>query len=147
MFNPIQRLLSVLVVYAHNMKVLHWKVTGTDFDPTHSVFDEYAKKLNEFVDEVAEICIQLNTNPVSYSFALDVLEKDSLFKYFIADADRNYTSKEAFEAANVMFDTIIAVYEMVNKNQAIPEDIRNKLQEHSYFVRKEFMYKNKMRLT
>lgn len=142
----LQLLLSTLIVYSHNMRVLHWKVTGTDFDPTHSVFDSYAEKLNELVDEVAEIGIQVNTEPVSQLTAIEILKNDQEFKFVIIEGNETFTSRKAFETADLMFDTLIRIYEKTYKTDDLPDDIVNKLQEHSYLLRKEYQYKNKMRL-
>ena len=49
------RLISALIVYHHNIKMLHWTCTGKEFDATHEYLDDMAKQLYEYTDVIAEI--------------------------------------------------------------------------------------------
>jgi DNA-binding ferritin-like protein len=139
-------LLSALILHSHNVRMLHWNVTGIDFDPVHKTLDNYYGMLDGFVDEIAEIGLQVGIEPVGLFEALATLKDDSR-PYTNLLGSKKFTSTEAFTYIGVIFTTLIALYTNVCKDTSLPPDIINKLEEHMYLLRKELQYKNVSRLS
>ena len=45
---------ALLTLTENNMRVIHWKLKGDDFNVTHSRYGMYYEKLGEMMDETAE---------------------------------------------------------------------------------------------
>lgn len=145
--NKFQRLLSALILYSHNVRILHWKVKGVDFDTVHALFGDYQGKLDGLVDDIAEIGLQLDIQPVSLRVAIETLENDNDFDYLMLEGDESFSSFSAFEKISGMFKVLIDLYEDLCCDDNVPADVANKMQEHTYWLRKELQYKNRQRLT
>lgn len=142
-----KKLLSILILHHHNLRVLHWNVVGNDFDPVHGLLGGYYEQVSDYVDEVAELGISLNVNPVSLHEALNILGSDEDDSYIELNAEKVYDSKACFETIQKIFMQIIVAYETIYTDKTIPASIINKLQEHQQYFRKECEYKNKRRLS
>lgn len=140
-----RRLLSVLTLYQSNVKILHWKLTTTDFDTVHSLMSEYEEKLGEFIDDIAEIGLQIETNPVNIVEAINLLNGDEA-QYMSISGYEDFTPKTCFEKIDFMFSNLLSLYESHYNDESLAPDIVNVLQEHAYWLRKELRYKNKRRL-
>jgi len=138
-------LLSALVLQTHNVRILHWNVTGLDFDPVHKTLDSYHEMLDGLADEVAEIGIQVGIAPVGLFEVFGILKDDNR-TYVSLNGSKKFTSKEAFICINDIFKNLIDLYTEVCNSDALPPDIVNKLEEHMYTLRKELQYKNVSRL-
>jgi DNA-binding ferritin-like protein len=140
-----QRLLAVLILYHFNIKILHWKLTGVDFDPVHGLFDDYFSEVGVFVDDVGEMCLQMEIDPLNITEAIDYLNQDGGDYEALSGADY-FTSQQAFEKLDSMFNGLIEIYEGLYADPSIPADIVNKLQEEAQWIRKQVRYKNRQRL-
>lgn len=143
--NEFKRLLAAITLYAHNVHVLHWKIYGIDFDPVHEKLGEYYDLLNGHVDDVAEIGMQIGVDPPGFVGVVDFVKDDDQFSYVVLRGSDNFSSRQAFEQVNKMFEHLIQIYDQVIATD-IPADIINKLQEHQFDIRKQLQYKNKQRL-
>jgi len=141
----LQTLLASLILNTHNIRVLHWNVVGIDFDPVHKILEKYYNTLQEYTDEVAEICLQLNINTLGLIEALKLLQKDEK-AYLSLNGSKFYDSNKVFSNIDKIFSDLISAYIEVTKQESIPSDIINKLEEHIFFLRKELQYKNRSRL-
>jgi len=144
----LEKIFNTLVLYQYNMRALHWKVKGLDFDNAHGLADEYAKKLDGFIDEVAEILMMIGKEPKNLKTVVASTESDPNEGYLLVSCDNgSYYTKEQMLASIVqMFTHLIRLYDAASKEQVIPEDIISKLQEHQYYFRLECDYKSKNRL-
>lgn len=142
----IQKLLAVLILYKHNTHILHWNIHGLDFDPTHALLSEYYTQIEEYIDDIAELGIQLGIQPISLQKALSILQNDSESGFLSLEGDEEFTSNECYGHIDMMFNQLINIYESITKDSNIPGDIVNKLQEHQQWFRKQCRYKNKRRL-
>jgi DNA-binding ferritin-like protein len=143
----LKNLLSALILHHHNFRILHWNVSGVDFDPVHSLMGDYYDKLGGLVDDVAEICISLGIQPVNLHEALELLGNDGEEKYLELSGGTLFTSKDCFEKSEIIFRQLINMYQKLYSDKSIPESIINVLQEHQQWFRKECEYKNKRRLS
>lgn len=142
-----ETLLAALILAQHNTHVLHWRLTGVDFDPTHSLMDDYYDAIGGFVDEVAEMGMQVDIAPVGLHEVFDVLSKSDKFTFESLTGKESFTSTECFGKIQTIYGTLIALYDDVINNGNLPGDIVNKLQEHQQWFRKQTMYKNRRRLS
>lgn len=142
----LQRLLACLMLYNSNIHVLHWKIKGVDFDPVHTLIGGYYDLIDTYIDDVAEICLQVGVDPVSVPEAIKMLGDDPATTFMILRGSDNFSSNEAFEKLDIMFKDLISLYDAVYKDSAIPASIINTLQEQQQAIRKECCYKNTRRL-
>lgn len=140
-----KKLLAALILYHFNTRILHWKLTGTDFDPVHELLGDYYDQLGVFIDDIAEIGLILEINPINIAEAITVLENDG-GDFMMLNGSENLSSKDCFEKIKFMFGSLISIYEELYKDESIPADVINKLQEHSFWLRKELSFKNVRRL-
>lgn len=140
-----QRLLAVLILYHFNLRILHWRLTGPNFDPVHSLMGDYYEKFGGFIDDVAEIGMQVGTDPINVTDAVHLLESDG-GKYMVLNGSENFDPVRCFEKVNFIFESTLSLYETTYSDSNLPEDISNALQEHAYWIRKELRYKNKRRM-
>ena len=140
------KIFNALCIYCHNMRTLHWKTRGLDFDAKHELVDEYRKQMGEYIDDIAEIMLMCNINPPTLVDVVKSAAKDSKERYIILSTDKYYDNKEIFEQVNKMFAHLVELYTKVTKSSALSGDIVGKLEEHQYFFHKEYKYKGVNRL-
>lgn len=135
----LEKLLVALVLYAHNFRMLHWRVGGSDFDCAHGVMGEYYDKLSDYIDDVAELCIEKELNVFSLNEILEKLEAEDE-DFLEVSSGENYTSTECFEMTSTMFNSLIDIFSNLE-----PETV-TRLQGIIDWLNKECSYKNKRRL-
>lgn len=143
MESKFKKLLSLLVVYQYNLRVLHWKVVGLNFDGKHNLFGDYYAKFDEFIDSVAELALELDVNPASFSEAfaiLQSLEEDVI----ICKGTEDYNPKEALLITGKMFEHLLRVVESCQ--EGLPTDVQGSLDDIKQYLRLEGRYKNKRRI-
>ena len=144
--DSLKTLFSTVILYRHNLHVLHWKAKGCDFDCIHGLLDTYVDKFNGFVDEIAEIMLMMGTNPLSIQDCLKIAEDDSDITHIIIDPNSDYDAEECINHVKTMFDTLMNVYENVCDEDDIPNDIIATFDNHVGWIRLENKYKNVQRL-
>lgn len=139
----VQKLYAQLLLAEHNMRMLHWNVYGDKFDNAHARFDEYVKKLGEFIDEVAEIMKMEKIDPMDLLEALNLLESDNVHECIYIKTGASFTCDAAFLAMEKIFMELLSSYRL--SKQFLPEEVHTKLDEHIYYLRLELRYKNNAR--
>lgn len=145
MVEMLKKLFSMLVLYQHNVKMLHWNVIGCDFDSIHAVLGEYADKMGLFIDDVAEIMLQLDMDILSLHEVMEYLEKDEDYNYIELRSGEKFETDDVFKYIHVFFTQLISVYEEIYKDQDLDGSIISELQTQQFWFRKEALYKNKHR--
>lgn len=138
-----KKLLSLLVCYQYNFRILHWKVSGLNFDGKHNLFGDYYAKFDEFIDTVAELALEEGTQPVSFSDVfglLQELEEDVI----ICRGSIEYNPKDALIITGRMLDHLILVIDSCQEGK--PSDVQSSLDDIKGYLRLEGRYKNKRRL-
>ena len=108
--HPFRNLLAALILFQHNVKILHWNLVGVDFDPVHQLLGDYYDQLGEFIDDIAETSIQLEIPPVGLTEAFDIL--NGLNDDFVAlEGKEIFTSEESFNSLGIMFEKLLSLYE------------------------------------
>ena len=139
----IKRLFASLIIYKHNLHTLHWKVTGCHFDCIHELMDNYTKQFDSFIDEVAEIMLICEQNPLSLQGCIMFAEQDTECNYLILTPTENYDAEACFKNIGVMFSGLLDIY---NKTcETLPKELSATLDQHMYWLRIENDYKNKRR--
>ena len=116
--------LSVLIIYQHNFRILHWKASGNNFNMIHEWADTYYNTLNTYIDKIAEISMRLNQNPVNYKEAAELLESYSDHDFTLLDANDDYYIDCFTSCCDVMFADILKCIEELLQSSEL-EDIKN----------------------
>lgn len=141
-----QKLFSALIIFRHNMQILHWKATGKDFDAVHRLCDEYTASLGVITDEITELMMEVGINPLGIPEVIELARDDDEFKYICLDADKLYSSKDVYKYIDIMFSSLCDMYIEIHSIDDLRDDICGKLEEHMKWLSLELNYKNKRRL-
>lgn len=132
-------LIAVTTVYQHNFKILHWRCTGPEFDMVHELMHSYYIQLGTFLDDLTEILLMNDDGtPISLPRALNILENGER-PYIVLDGSEEYPIDKCFKVARTLFQHILDDY--AKAKCAVGDDVLSKLDEHTYWYRKELQYK------
>ena len=141
----LKSLFAALVIYRHNINILHWKVKGCHFDCLHELFDNYGDKFNSFIDEVAEILLITGCNPLSIQACIENASNDKN-NHIVLSPDDDYDCDDAPKQIGIMFSTLLNMYAEISNNKDLTSDLQSKLDEHMHWLRLEYNYKNSRRV-
>lgn len=144
--DSIKTLFSTIILYRHNLHILHWKAKGCHFDCIHELLDTYVDKFNTYVDEVAEIMLMLGINPLSLQDCLQIAEDDSDITHVLIDPTGDYDGHECMDYIQTMFTTLMGIYRNICDENILPKDIMATFDNHLGWLRLENHYKNVQRL-
>lgn len=130
------------VLAANNIHYIHWYVKGKKFDTVHEMANEYYSKLQDAVDDIAELCLQHNIkipNPSDVAIDRDgvVLRDNDGFSY-----------REAITQMSVEITRYLNYIKKLADSSST-NDVRNeqsKLDDIVAYWSKELNYKIKNRL-
>lgn len=141
----LQGLLAVLMIYSDNMRVLHWKCCGVDFEPYHELTANYYSKLNDITDEIAEMGMQLGTNPITVLDAKDIIT--SIDENVLAlSAIETYPNTKVLEHIDYMYKHLMTMTTVLRNTDGMPEYLKSELDTIIAYFSKEVLYKNTKRL-
>lgn len=138
------KLISTLIVYHHNVKMLHWTCKGKGFDATHEYLDDIAKQLDGYIDVIAEIMMSKDLIIPTLVEAVNVLEQDDDNEHLIINGSDTHDCEECANATYRMLHTLYYIYDASHEGNE--SDIISILDEHMAWIRKECFYKMKQRL-
>lgn len=146
-YNKLFLVFSSLVINSYNFRILHWKLKGLGFDGKHELVDEYRKQLDEYIDEIAEMLLMLGKESIPNIRDL-IVNANSMqdSKFLLIDGNKDYTVPEFFGMIGEVLKNLLEKYEELSDCEGLPSDIKSKLDEHTYWIRKELDYKNKQRM-
>ena len=116
--------LSVLLIYQHNFRILHWNACGCHFDTIHELANNYYNTLSEYIDKIAEIAIRLNQKPVDYKEAAELLESYDGHDFTMLEADKDYDDNAFTAQCDTMFADVLTCIEELLKSSEL-EDVKN----------------------
>lgn len=128
---------AVLTKELYNIRILHWKVCTKNFDGTHKLMDEYTTVLNGYIDEIAEMCMMVGALPCT-------IEEAAGANVSLNMSD-NYDRMECFRCLEGIFGRLISAYDKA-LSYTLPDDMKDVLKMHLFYIRKEMQYKNARRL-
>ena len=132
---------ALLTLTENNMRVIHWKLKGNDFDVVHPRYAMYYEKISEMMDETAEIMITMGHTPMNISSALMHLGKDTGVNATIMNPELDYTSKIADETTYKMFKELYDFAAHLAVDAALPADVQDIFMGHAKWFRIEGLYK------
>ena len=141
----LDQLFSALVIYRHNMNILHWKSKGCHFDCLHKLFGDYSDKFNDLIDEVAEIMLIEGQNPLCFKHCFETASEDTRDHLVLTGAE-DYDFENAATAVEKMFNMLISMYTEIAENNDLSPELQSKFDEHLYWLKLECRYKNVQRM-
>lgn len=134
-FNEI---LAYLIFAQINFRNLHWNTTGLDFFPCHEKMSEYYKSIDDYIDEIAEICVMKGEKTVTAMNFLEILgDSDIKAKPITSDVK---SSKEVYTEAQHIWKNISEILYKVSKS-GLSTGVVSKLDDLAYDAEKEATYK------
>lgn len=138
-------LLAALIKQQYNLRILHWKATGLDFNTTHQeILDDYIDKFSDYIDQVAEMLILCNEE-IPTSKELDIIAKEAKVDFPIKV--QSYNSEDIYLLIDKIFSTIISIIRQCSQSDKYPSYINSELDSIEYWFSIEGKYKNKQRLS
>ena len=138
---------ALLTLTENNMRVIHWKLKGDDFDVVHPRYASYYEKLGEMMDETAEQMITMGHAPMNISNTLMHLGKDTDVDATIMNPELDYTSRIADETTYKMFNELYDFASHLAVDAALPADVQDVFMGHAKWFRTEGLYKLGRRVT
>lgn len=132
---------ALLTLTENNMRIIHWKLKGNDFDVVHPRYGMYYEKLGEMMDETAEVMITMGHIPMNISNTLMHLGKDIGVDATIMNPELDYTSKIADETTYKMFKELYDFASHLVVDAALPADVQDIFMGHAKWFRIEGLYK------
>lgn len=144
----LKKLLSILLYYQHNMKILHWKSMGCHFAGIHELCNDYYEKLADYSDLVAEMGLSNDENPVDLLEAFEILKSDS-YDYKILKGSEDFNNVQVYANIGIMFDDLMREIDSLLKNKEIQDNtaFRTSLEEMYTYLNIEYNYKCKRALS
>jgi len=140
MLEDMRKYMAFVTIYENNFRVLHWKLSGCDFQTAHPRYGDYYDHMGDMLDEVAEQIISMGGNPVNAKEALGMLEA-STDRAIIIDSAEDYSACAADTAASIMFNTLYDLAVTMCKTDDIPVDVQDMFIQHSKYYRIENKFK------
>lgn len=140
-------LLSIMCVYTHNMKVIHWNSAGKQFDRIHvKITDDYYNMIAGDQDAIAEMMGMLDIAPVGYLEAYEILKKSDN-DYVMLEGGQEFEYESAIKAIDVMLSDIVDALEKILETDEVEDDpgIRSTLETLHFNYSKELKFFNKRR--
>ena len=121
----LRNLLAILIIERSNFQVLHWKVKGHHFDNMHAkVTNDYYETISTDIDDVAEMCMRLGLNPLSYTDAYRIA-KTTHPNILIVSAESDYSRDQTISMIDAILKTILQVIEGVLYSDEIQNERTN----------------------
>lgn len=132
---PYTDMVKYLKVLYQDLNVLHHNITGAEFFSNHENLAEMYEDVSKIIDNLIELGMTIGI--------LEPSIQDSLnFKSSIDVRLRNY--HDTFEI--VSNEMAVAIDYMEKAKNGVPDDIKNKIEEHEHTLRIWGLYKAKMLL-
>lgn len=125
------------VVFANNMKHIHFHIKGKKFDLIHNITEEYYQSASNDADYLAELSMEKEQAVPNFSYAAQyvpaLVARSNTYDYVTAITDLSMHMKKYIEALETL------------RNVIPDEDIQSKLDDMIRDWKKELNYKIKQR--
>lgn len=125
------------VVFANNIKHIHFHIQGKKFDTVHNITGEYYDKASEDADYLAELGMEKGQNIPNFCQAAQLVPA-------IVATSAVYSYETAIADIAVYLGTYVSALQSL-RNVIPDEDIQSKLDDMIRYWNKELNYKNKQR--
>lgn len=140
----LQKLYCAFVLYRHNCQVLHWKVTGLDFDTVHELMNTYIDFMHDNIDKVAEMILIMGQNPLCLMDTMKMIESDE-HQFVIVHTEQSYAAKEVFDYVKYMCESLLSICDEVTNEPGMPSGIISEIDSIKYWLMVEGVYKHSRR--
>lgn len=130
---PYRNMVMYIKSLYQDVTVLHHNVTGQTFFSSHEVLGQMYEKLGDMLDNLIELGMTIGLYEPSIAESLD---------YEPAIEVRFYPAVEAFQIIVDKYTRLIQLME--NAKFLVPDDIKNKIEEHETTLRIDGLYKAQM---
>lgn len=138
-------LLAALQKQQYNLRILHWKATGLDFETTHAaILDGYIDQFGDYIDKVAEMMLMCGEEIPTSREIDELASKDERIGMSLKVID--YESEEIYMILDKIFMDIISIIKSCSSGNKYPSYICSELDSIEYWFSLEGKYKNKKRL-
>lgn len=121
--NTQEKLFVLLTIHQSNLRMLHWKACGKDFDTMHNVVtNQYYEKYTKIIDDVAEILMRQSINPMSILHCV-VLTKELNIEVF--DHKKLYDRKDIIKCCDlILTETCDAIENVLaSEEMKLPKNV------------------------
>lgn len=132
--------MAALTLYENNMRIIHWKLSGSNFHTTHERFGDYYEELGKYMDETAEQMITLGLSPLNTKESMDHMEGVELDAFTLSgsmDFDENTAEIAAYRMMKQLYDLSS---ELAGEDD-LPIDVQDVFMGHAKYFRIEGLYK------
>jgi DNA-binding ferritin-like protein len=136
-------LLASLIKNQYNLRLLHWNVSGCDFDTTHTIMDGYIDKFSDYIDLIAELILR-NNNHVPDSREIDTIARENNVGKPIKS--QPYSTEKTFNIVQIIFNEIITIINKCYENN-YENYVNSELDNLQSWFTLEGKYKSRNRLT
>lgn len=122
--NTQQELFVLLTIHQNNLKMLHWKACGKDFDTMHNIVtNNYYEKYTSVIDEVAEVMMRQSINPLTIMHCVVVATKNLNIK--VIDHEKLYDRKDIIKYCDlILSDTCNAIEKVLTSEEMkLPKNV------------------------
>ena len=115
--------LAALLVYRHNLQILHWMANGESFLTIHEQAQKYYELLTKDIDTVAEMYLRYSNTIVNYKEAYELIEHSD--HAFLVVSGNDFCDMEAFTTfSGQMFNDLKYCIETLLTDQEEFESIK-----------------------
>ena len=139
------KLQAILTVHADNFRILHWKACGKNFDSAHKIAGDYYDMVSDDVDNIAEILLRYDVNPLNIFNCIKVAVKSGTNVSIPPQND--YTKEEVIKYSGLILTEILNVIAEALEEAQNPVSVGVKAYLESLYDKydKESRYLNKRR--
>lgn len=117
-------LLSVLVLYQYNFRLIHWNASGKRFKRVHLDSESYVDDIQKTIDSIAEMCARLNIKIPTFQEVVSKLDGHSETN-FLADVPESVDFDKYIELTDKMLGDILKCIANVLQSSDIKDKIEN----------------------
>lgn len=132
--------MAALTLYENNMRIIHWKLAGSEFHTTHERYGDYYEELGKYMDETAEQMITCGLPPVNSSEALNHMQSAD-FDAFTLSGTMDFDKQTAELAAFRMMKQLYDLAAFLADDSSLPVDVQDVFMGHAKYYRIEGLYK------
>lgn len=142
----LQKLQALLTTHADNFRILHWKACGHNFDSAHKIAENYYEMLSNDIDDVAEIMIRYDINPLNMISCVKLSLEYNTIKDTVKPSN-NYDKYDIVEISDSILEELCSIIKDTIQDFQDEDSIGVKSYLESLFEKydKEYRYINRRR--
>ena len=129
----LQELFKCVFKMQYNFHMIHWKCIGKEFNDLHNTMNEYYEKVNDFVDDVAELILM-------YGGTVPSFEEVASAAAYMVDNTKDYDKAAGFSECkicmSILYNNLAKVREegeLTNAQESLFDDMLGYLEKELYY--------------